>query len=76
MQESMCGVPVPFIYFRASLGVKEVCSRQNFRLLFFYDFYFRATLRGEGSIAIVKIFDFDFFMIFHSTSLPESKNVF
>ena len=35
-----------------------------------------SDIRSEGSIAIVKIFDFDFLMISHSTSLPESKNVF
>ena len=35
-----------------------------------------SDIRSEGSIPIVKIFDFDFLMIFHSTSLPESKNVF
>ena len=39
-------------------------------------FLLSSDIRSEGSIAIVKIFDFDFFMIFHSTSLPESKNVF
>ena len=39
-------------------------------------FYFRATLGVKGSIAIVKKFDIDFFMIFGSPSLPESKNVF
>ena len=33
-------------------------------------------IRSEGSIAIVKMFDFDFFMIFDSTSLPQSKKVF
>ena len=31
---------------------------------------------SEGSIAIVKKFDFDFFIISDSTSLPEFKNVF
>ena len=35
-----------------------------------------SDIRSEGSIAIVKKFDFDFFMIFGSTSLPQSKNVF
>ena len=36
-----------------------------------------SDIRSEGSaIAIVKIFDFGFLMIFHSTSLPQSKNVF
>ena len=39
-------------------------------------FLLSGDIRSEGSIAIVKIFDFDFLMIFHSTSLPESKNVF
>ena len=33
-------------------------------------------LRSEGSIAIVKKFDFDFFMISDSTSLPDPKNAF
>ena len=33
-------------------------------------------IRSEGSIAIVKKFDFDFFMIFDSISLPQPKNVF
>ena len=43
-----------------------------------YIFYviYKCEIRSEGSIAIVKIFDFDFFMIFGSTSLPQSKNVF
>ena len=31
---------------------------------------------SEGSIAIIKIFDLDFLVIFQSTSLPQSKNVF
>ena len=35
-----------------------------------------SDIRSEGSIAIVKIYDLDFLMIFYSTSLPESKNVF
>ena len=39
-------------------------------------FLLSSDIRSEGSIAIVKIIDFDFLMIFHSTSLPESKNVF
>ena len=39
-------------------------------------FLLSSDIRSEGSIAIVKIFDFDFFfMIFHSTSLQQSKNV-
>ena len=41
-----------------------------------FHFYFRATIRSEGSIEIVKKFDFDFFYYFDSTSLPQSKNVF
>ena len=36
-------------------------------------FLLSSDIRSEGSIAIVKIFDFDFLMIFHSTSLPKSK---
>ena len=39
-------------------------------------FYFRAALKSEGNIAIVKKFDFDFLIIFASTSLQRSKNVF
>ena len=39
-------------------------------------FLLLSDIRSEGSIAIIKIFDFDFLMIFHSTSLPEPKNVF
>ena len=35
-----------------------------------------SDIRSEGSIAIVKKIDFDFFRIFDSTSLPQSKNVF
>ena len=38
--------------------------------------FISSDIRSEGSIAIVKIFDFNFLMIFHSTSLPQSKNVF
>ena len=39
-------------------------------------FLLSSDIRSEGSIAIVKKFDFDSFMIFGSTSLPQSKNVF
>ena len=39
-------------------------------------FLLSSDIRSEGSIAIVKKFDFDFFMIFGSTSLPQSKNTF
>ena len=42
----------------------------------FYKFLLSSDIMSEGNIAIVKIFDLDFLMIFHSTSLPESKNVF
>ena len=35
-----------------------------------------SDITSEGSIAIVKKFDFDFSMIFYSTSLPQNKNVF
>ena len=45
-------------------------------LLLSYDFLISSDIRSEGSIAIVKKLDFDFFMIFGSTSLPQSKNVF
>ena len=38
-------------------------------------FLLSSDIRSEGSIAIVKKFDFDFFMIFGS-SLPQFKNVF
>ena len=40
------------------------------------NFLLSSDIRSEGSIAIVKKFDFDFFMIFGSTSLLQSKNVF
>ena len=39
-------------------------------------FLLSSDIRSEGSIAIVKKFDFDFLMILGSTSLPQSKNVF
>ena len=39
-------------------------------------FLLSSDIRSEGSISIVKKFDFDFLMIFGSTSLPQSKNVF
>ena len=39
-------------------------------------FLLSSDVRSEGNIAIVKKFDFDFLMIFGSTSLPQSKNVF
>ena len=35
-----------------------------------------SNIRSEGSIAIVKKFDFDYFMVFDSISLPHSKKVF
>ena len=54
--------------------VLHVCNK--FEVLRHSTFYFRATFRSEGSIAIVKKFDLDFFMIFGYTSLPQSKNVF
>ena len=38
-------------------------------------FLLSSDIRSEGSIAIVKKFDFDFFMVFDSISLPHSKNV-
>ena len=39
-------------------------------------FLLPSGIRSEGSIEIFKKFDFDFFfMIFDSTSLPQSKNV-
>ena len=40
------------------------------------DFYFRATLGVKEVLQSSKKFNFDFFMIFYSTSLPQSKNVF
>ena len=43
---------------------------------FFLSFLLSGDIRSAGNIAIVKKFNFDFLMIFHSTSLPESKNVF
>ena len=48
----------------------------------FVSFLLSSDIRSEGSIAFVKKIDFDFlrfsnfFMIFDSTSLPQSKNVF
>ena len=40
-------------------------------------FLLSSDIRNEESIAIVKKFDdFDVFMIFGSTSLPQPKNVF
>ena len=39
-------------------------------------FLLSSDIRSEESIAIVKIFDLDFLMIFYSASLPESKNVY
>ena len=42
-----------------------------------FNFLLSSDIRSEGSIAIVRKFYFDFFfMIFDSTSLVESKNVF
>ena len=40
------------------------------------NFLLSSDIRSEGSIAIVKQFDFDFLMIFGSTFLPQAKNVF
>ena len=53
------------------LGVTKILHRHTVA-----QFLLSSDFRSEGSIAIVKIFDFDILMIFHSTSLPESKNVF
>ena len=39
-------------------------------------FLLSSDIRSEGSIAFVKKFDFDFFIIYDSISLPQSKNVF
>ena len=39
-------------------------------------FLLSSGIKSEGSIAIIKKFYFDFFMVFDSTSLPQSKNVF
>ena len=39
-------------------------------------FLLSTTISSEGSTAIVKKFDFDFLMIFGSTSLPQPKNMF
>ena len=39
-------------------------------------FLLSSDIGSEGSIAIVKIFDFDFLMIFDSRSLPQYKNVY
>ena len=48
----------------------------SFHILGFIVFLLSSDIKSVGSIAIVKIFDFDFLMIFHSTSLPESKMCF
>ena len=58
--------------YRYCRNSSSLFSTSTFSLIFLLS----SNIRSEGSIAIVKIFDFDFFMIFHSTSLPESKNVF
>ena len=39
-------------------------------------FYFRATLRVKEILQLSKKIDFDFLMIFDSTELPQSKNVY
>ena len=39
-------------------------------------FILSSDIRSEGNIAIVKIFDFDFLMVFDSISLPHLKKVF
>ena len=57
----------PFLYF-------AIVSLIFLLLLFF--FLLSNDIRSEGIIAIVKKFDFDFFTIFYSTSLPQFKNFF
>ena len=42
----------------------------------FMSYLISSDVRSEGSIAIVKKFDFDFFTIFGSTSPPTVENVF
>ena len=51
-------------------------SSHNIKFDLSEHFLLSSDIRSEGGIAIVKKFDFDFFMIFGSTSLPQSKNVF
>ena len=69
---------IHILSFRSSLMplirflILKIVSRKNFLL----SFLLSSDIRSEGSIAIVKKFDFEFLMIFHSTSLPKSKNVF
>ena len=46
------------------------------KLLSLETFLLSSDIRSEESIAIVKKFDFNFLMIFGSTSLPQPKNVF
>ena len=38
-------------------------------------FLLSSDIRSEGNITIVKKFYLDIFMLFYSTSLPQSKNV-
>ena len=74
---------------RCEAGAGFLCDglhlHTTYRALFNFDSMFAqlnqflllsSDIRSEGSIAIGKILDFDFFMIFHSMSLPESRNVF
>ena len=55
-----------------------ISDKCNYSLIFvrIFTFLLSSDIRSEGSIAIVKKFDFDFFIIFDSISLPQSKNVF
>ena len=57
------------------LFIKQTVHYLYYHLVIGLDFLLSSDIRSEGSIAIVKKFDFDF-MIFDSTSLPQSKNVF
>ena len=57
--------------------LKYICSKFNCNCyLQCSKFFLSSDIRSEGSITIVKIFDYHFLMIFDSTSLPQSKNVF
>ena len=52
------------LYFQGDLYIQYLLN---------FGFLLSSYIRSEGSIAIVKRFDFDFLMIFDSTSLPHSK---
>ena len=55
------------------IGLSTEISSKVMHTIFFL---LSSDIRSEGSIEIVEEFEFDFLMIFYSTSLPQSKNVF